>query len=1011
MSKDQNSNKNVWSVQLKTNPENYLEWHEDIHTSVLAKYGQFHGNAIESGAYDDDKINPVKVRAFYRLQRDSLAYTEEKASDGTIIKRYDELDLQFLKTGLDQDLKTTLDLKKDMGKVFGDIFSTMSKSSKTRVKQWNPSDQRRPISFKDASTAGDYLTLLAIARYTHLDDAVSDEARTEDQSRALNSIVQQPGESIETFADRFERQVRTMTLLNVKIDDRTAARTFIYNLDSSRFLEWVLKLQNPKSGYSFPQTLAEAVTEATKEANSTATVRSLLHRRAASTTEDSAHPAAESGRGRSRSRADGNTRDARKKGNSRRNSRERSKSRDSKRSTDGKGALKKGKTSSGRKGTKTSDQEFSCTHCKTAGRPKRFWRSHPSDECQFQLGEREWAASETSDNNSNDDDSYPAIIEEVTAIGELSTNSTARELTHDSGATVHIFRDKSLLHSLKRLAQPVQVKGLSGTPNIWYEGVYPPLGRVLYYEHCPCNLVSWGRLRASGTTSWCHEKNEFRWTSADKLHHLTFTHNGKLYIHALTAAGKRPSAKVDTAVVSSPVFAGGRWFSERERRNAAEARQLHARMCHMSPRKMKELINSGGLLRNRVTAKALDDAETIFGKCQGCLKGKCTSRRPKLSPDTAAVGRSLHVDILYLKGARKLLPVLLGTDSETGYMRGKVMESKSTSKLEDALRSHLAHFNAMGIKFNYIASDRESNIQACEPLVNQLGVSLRRCSTEEHDGVAERSIRTIKDHMRATIVSLPFKCPPRLVKHLLADVIHLVNMAPNPKTSPLSPREKCEGRKLDVEATLRAGWGDTVLVLDKVVNSLSPRKVWGVVVGHDFHSQGPVQVWIPARDSIVHESRFDIVDPPQELIAQINDISKDDEDNLSMPLLLTDSEKDAGVVNRHASVREYLANQPPADDEPVAPVRELLGPPLSHSLTPSLPTCPSQGWRKSSSLSCLLLKSLQLPRPCQSRRRTNRWLSQKRLQLSRKRYQKGSTSTYPKYNVSPSRPDQEGNGS
>ena len=62
MSKDQNSNKNVWSVQLKTNPENFLEWHEDIHASVLAKYGQFHGNSIESGAYDDDKFNPVKVR-------------------------------------------------------------------------------------------------------------------------------------------------------------------------------------------------------------------------------------------------------------------------------------------------------------------------------------------------------------------------------------------------------------------------------------------------------------------------------------------------------------------------------------------------------------------------------------------------------------------------------------------------------------------------------------------------------------------------------------------------------------------------------------------------------------------------------------------------------------------------------------------------------------------------------------------------------------------------------------
>ena len=126
-------------------------------------------------------------------------------------------------------------------------------------------------------------------------------------------------------------------------------------------------------------------------------------------------------------------------------------------------------------------------------------------------------------------------------------------------------------------------------------------------------------------------------------------------------------------------------------------------------------------------------------------------------------------------------------------------------------------------------------------------------------------------------------------------------------------------------------------MLDKVDNSLSPRKIFDVVVGHDFNSNGPVQVWIPARDSIVHESRFDIVDPPTELVDQINAISKDDEDNHSMPLLLTQSDRDAGVVHSHVSVRYFLANRPllTDDDEPVAPVRNVLGPP------PTISSCPA----------------------------------------------------------------------
>ena len=88
---------------------------------------------------------------------------------------------------------------------------------------------------------------------------------------------------------------------------------------------------------------------------------------------------------------------------------------------------------------------------------------------------------------------------------------------------------------------------------------------------------------------------------------------------------------------------------------------------------------------------------------------------------------------MFIKGARKLLPVLIGTDSVTGHIKGIVMESKSTSTLEDALSRQVAHFNAMGIHFRHIASDREHNIQACEPFVQKLGLTMQRCSSHEHD--------------------------------------------------------------------------------------------------------------------------------------------------------------------------------------------------------------------------------------------------------------------------------------
>ena len=97
-----------------------MEWAENVVTSAVAKYGLAHGKAIETGSFDHVIIDPVKIREFYREQREKLPYTEDVIGE-KVIKRYDELDLQILKTGLDEDIKTGNQFKKDMGKVFGDI--------------------------------------------------------------------------------------------------------------------------------------------------------------------------------------------------------------------------------------------------------------------------------------------------------------------------------------------------------------------------------------------------------------------------------------------------------------------------------------------------------------------------------------------------------------------------------------------------------------------------------------------------------------------------------------------------------------------------------------------------------------------------------------------------------------------------------------------------------------------------------------------------------------------------
>ena len=72
MSKVHDKYHNTWTVTLRTNPENYLEWAENVVTSAVARYGLAHGKAIETGSFDHVIIDPVKIRELCREQREKL---------------------------------------------------------------------------------------------------------------------------------------------------------------------------------------------------------------------------------------------------------------------------------------------------------------------------------------------------------------------------------------------------------------------------------------------------------------------------------------------------------------------------------------------------------------------------------------------------------------------------------------------------------------------------------------------------------------------------------------------------------------------------------------------------------------------------------------------------------------------------------------------------------------------------------------------------------------------------
>jgi hypothetical protein len=96
-----------------------------------------------------------------------------------------------------------------------------------------------------------------------------------------------------------------------------------------------------------------------------------------------------------------------------------------------------------------------------------------------------------------------------------------------------------------------------------------------------------------------------------------------------------------------------------------------------------------------------------------------------------------------------------------------------------------------------------------------LGITLNKCSREEHAPVAERRMRALEERCWSMFNTLPFtKLPGMLVVQMVSTCNFWLNVCP-PKdgvSRKINPRELITGVKIDCNKHMRAAHGDHVQV-------------------------------------------------------------------------------------------------------------------------------------------------------------------------------------------------------
>lgn len=286
----------------------------------------------------------------------------------------------------------------------------------------------------------------------------------------------------------------------------------------------------------------------------------------------------------------------------------------------------------------------------------------------------------------------------------------------------------------------------------------------------------------------------------------------------------------------------------------------HRRTCHLavgSLPTMTKVVNG-----MRPPAKREEPTGAI---CQPCVEARMQSAPFYPStPSTTRPLQKIHVDLVgplppSRGGARHFIAI---GDYHTEWTVGTALKTKGEAG--NALRNWINRLEVQaGHKVAQIRMDGAKEIATSQEMTaffNSKGISVEVTApyTPQQNGRAERTNRTIMEHLRAILLGSGL--PMDLWAEGLQAVMHTMNLSPT-TDGKATPYERFYGRKASV-SHLRV-WGSKAYALktDKDQRKLEPKVMVGWMVG--YASGGKAYRVLSAENGTVYVRRDVIVDESQ----------------------------------------------------------------------------------------------------------------------------------------------------
>jgi hypothetical protein len=338
----------------------------------------------------------------------------------------------------------------------------------------------------------------------------------------------------------------------------------------------------------------------------------------------------------------------------------------------------------------------------------------------------------------------------------------------------------------------------------------------------------------------------------------------------------------DKTVMINEVEANKAQYSKNEVQKADGSRDLLKKLFFPSIPDLKKMVSNGSIINCPITVTDINNAETIYGKDIASLKGKSTSKKSvrfQLNEKNIDIRdefkKSIVVsaDNFFIRGLKFLLTV----NTLFNLIVVKFLPDSKSSTILSAIEAMIKLYASRNFKIDTIIMDGEKGLQANQSDINGYGIQVNVTGQGKHASKAERTIRLVKERVRAYLSTLPYILPDVLMIWLVYAVVFSLNNTPR-KRNPygLAPRILFDGRKLNFNRDLKSSFGEFVQVNEssEIKNDMKERTRDAIFLKMRGNGQGTAEFLDLRTWKIIGRDYWTNLPMPSSVVDLINNKAK-----------------------------------------------------------------------------------------------------------------------------------------